>query len=232
MLDLSSYEHQPKCLVALDSIIFGFDGDGLKILLVKRGPDSGIDTWSLMGGWLNPTENLEQAADRILFELTGLNSVYLEQLYAFGDIGRDPIARTVAVSYFALINIEDYDSKISHTYHAHWFPVNQLPDQLLFDHRQMIDLAIEKLRYKAALHPIGFELLPEKFTIPHLQKLYEAIFQTSFDKRNFSRKILSTHLLLKLNEKQKSSKKGAFLYKVDKQKYEAHTHSFLNFVQL
>jgi 8-oxo-dGTP diphosphatase len=230
MLDLSSYESQPKCLVALDSIIFGFDGDVLKILLVKRGPDPTIDTWSLMGGWLNPAENLEQAAERILFELTGLNSVYLEQLYTFGNTDRDPIARTVAVSYFALINIEDYDYKISHTYHAHWFDVTALPEQLLFDHRQMIDLAIQKLRYKAALHPIGFELLPEKFTLPQLQKLYEAIFQTPFDKRNFSRKILSTHLLIKLNEKQKSSKKGAYLYQIDQEKYDVYINSFLNFV--
>ena len=230
MLDLSSYELQPKCLVALDSIIFGFNGDGLKVLLVKRGLDPNIDTWSLMGGWLNPTENLEQAAERILFELTGLNSVYLEQLYTFGNTNRDPIARTVSVGYFALINIEDYDYKISHTYHACWFPVDKLPEQLLFDHREMLELAIQKLRYKAALHPIGFELLPEKFTIPHLQKLYEAIFQATFDKRNFSRKILSTHLLVKLKEKQKSSKKGAYLYEVDKQKYGTYINSFLNFV--
>lgn len=230
MLNFGSYELQPKCLVALDSIIFGFDGSELKILLVKRGLDPSIDTWSLMGGWLNPLENLEQAAERILFELTALNNVYLEQLYTFGDINRDPVARTVSVGYFALINIEDYDYKISPTYHANWFPVSELPEQLLYDHFQMIELAIQKLRYKAALHPIGFELLPEKFTIPQLQKLYEAVFQTPFDKRNFSRKILSTNLLVKLEEKQKSSKKGAYLYEVDQEKYKVHTHSFLNFV--
>ncbi|AXE17611.1 DNA mismatch repair protein MutT [Runella rosea] len=230
MLDKASYDTQPKCLVALDSIIFGFDGDLLKILLVKRGPNLHADTWSLMGGWLNPNENLEQSAERILFELTGLKGVYLEQLYTFGDINRDPIDRTVSVAYFALINIEHYDSKISQAHFAHWFPVSEMPDELLFDHRQMIDLAIQKLRYKAALHPLGFELLPEKFTIPQLQKLYEAIFQTTFDKRNFSRKILSTHLLVKLKEKQKSSKKGAYLYEVNKEKYNSFSNSFLNFV--
>lgn len=230
MLSKQSYLSQPKVLVALDSIIFGFDGDQLKILLVKRGLDSTVDTWSLMGGWLNPEENLEQAADRILFELTGLNDVYLEQLYTFGDVRRDPIERTVSVSYFALINIEVYDSKISQAHHAHWFPIGNLPPSILFDHPHMINLAIQKLRYKAAQHPIGFELLPEKFTVPQLQKLYEAIFQTVFDKRNFSRKILSTHLLIKTDEKQKSSKKGAFLYQVDKEKYHSYFNSFTNFV--
>lgn len=230
MLNKASYNKQPKCLVALDSIIFGFDGHQLKILLVKRAPNPAIDTWSLMGGWLNPDENLEQAAERILYELTGLREVYLEQLYTFGDIHRDPIDRTVSVAYFALVNIEHYDSKISQAYHAHWFPVSEMPNDLLFDHRQMIDLAIQKLRYKAALHPLGFELLPEKFTIPQLQKLYEAIFQTTFDKRNFSRKILSTHLLVKLKEKQKSSKKGAYLYQVNEEKYKTFSNSFLNFV--
>ena len=228
MLDKASYSKQPKCLVALDSIIFGFDGNLLKVLLVKRGPNPNVDTWSLMGGWLSPSENLEQSAERILYELTGLKGVYLEQLYTFGDVNRDPIDRTVSVAYFALIKIED--SKIPQVHHAHWFPVSEMPNEILFDHRQMIDLAIRKLRYKAALHPLGFELLPEKFTIPQLQKLYEAIFQTTFDIRNFSRKILSTHLLVKLKEKQKSSKKGAYLYQVNQEKYETFSNSFLNFV--
>ncbi len=231
MLNITSYKSQPKCLVAIDSIIFGFDETDLKLLLVKRSPDiSSAQTWSLMGGWLNPNENLESAANRILFELTGLHDLYLEQLYTFGDIDRDPVERTVSVAYFALINIQDYDSEISHVFDAQWFEVSKLPNEILYDHRQMIQLAIEKLRYKAAMHPIGFELLPEKFTLPQLQKLYEAIFQTNFDKRNFSRKILSTHLLIKLDEKQKSSKKGAFLYRVNQEKYKIQFENFLNFV--
>jgi 8-oxo-dGTP diphosphatase len=227
-----SYSTQPKCLVALDSIIFGFDGTNLKILLVKRTPDPTIATvWSLMGGWLNPDENLEEAAQRILFELTGLTDVYLDQLYTFGAINRDPIARTVSVAYFALIDIEHYDYNISPTQDASWFLLNQLPEHILFDHHTMIAAAIEKLRYKAALHPIGFELLPEKFTIPQLQKLYEAIYQTKLDKRNFSRKILSTNLLVKTNDKERSSsKKGAYLYIIDQQKYNSYLASFTNFV--
>lgn len=228
MLEL--YKQQTKCLVALDSIIFGFDGEELKLLLVKRGVQTDRDTWSLMGGWLKPSESLDQAADRILFELTNLTGVFLEQLGAFGDPARDPVERTVAIAYYALVNVNDYETKISDTYHAHWFSMHDLPE-LLFDHAGMIKMAIERLRYKAAFHPIGFELMPETFTIPQIQNLYEAIYGSNFDKRNFSRKILSTGLLIKLKEKQKGfSKKGAFLYRLDTEKYQIHSDSFLNFV--
>lgn len=227
---LEQYQAQTKCLVALDSIIFGSDGEELKLLLVKRGIEEHAATWSLMGGWLQPDESPEIASSRILFELTGLQDIYLEQLYVFGRPERDPIERTVSVSYFALINVADYADVISHTHEACWFSMHELPT-LLFDHGDMVGLAIERLRYKATQHPIGFELLPEKFTIPQLQKLYEAIFDTQFDKRNFSRKILSTGLLVKLNEKQRGySRKGAFLYSVDQEKYKNVFDSFLNFI--
>ena len=227
---LAQYQLQTPCLVALDSIIFGFDGHELKILLVNRGVEVEKETWSLMGGWVTPSESLAQAADRILFELTGLRDIYLEQLYTFGEPLRDPIIRTVSVAYFALVNVKDYEQKISDTFHANWFSLNELP-YLLFDHQDMVKMAIKSLQYKASQHPIGFELLPEKFTIPQLQKLYEAIFGTAIDKRNFSRKILSTNLLIKLDEKHRgTSKKGAFLYQVDKEKYNQQFNSFMNFV--
>ncbi|GAB2794158.1 NUDIX domain-containing protein [Rhabdobacter roseus] len=227
---VEQYQAQIKCLVALDSIIFGFDGEELKLLLVKRGVEDDGSTWSLMGGWLRPDEGLEEAANRILFELTGLTDIYLEQLYTFGAPHRDRVERTVAVSYFALINVTDYQERVSHTYEAHWFSMHELP-RLLFDHGQMVEQAIERLRYKASQHPIGFELLPEKFTIPQLQKLYEAIFDAPLDKRNFSRKILSTNLLEKLDEKQRGySKKGAYLYKVNEEKYQKQFNTFLNFL--
>ena len=227
-LMVEQYKQQQPYLLALDSIIFGFDGDSLKVLLVKRGVEAA--TWSLMGGWLQPDEGLEKAVARILFELTGLTNVYLEQLYSFGEPDRDPIVRTISVAYFALVKVADYASKISETFHARWFSLYDLPP-LLFDHADMVDLAIRRLRYKAALHPIGFELLPEKFTIPQLKKLYDAIYNTEFDKRNFSRKILSTGLLIKLDEKQKGfSKRGAYFYQVDMDKYQQLTHSFLNFI--
>lgn len=231
---LEQYQRQTKCLVALDSVIFGFDGTDLKLLLVKRGVETEHDTWSLMGGWLSPTEDLKTAAKRIVHELTGLDDVYLEQLGAFGNPLRDPVERTVSVAYFALINVPNYDDKMNHemnhAFAAAWFPVRDLPE-LLFDHRKIVELAKERLKYKAAFHPIGFELLPEKFTLPQLQNLYEAIFGADIDKRNFSRKILSTNLLIKLKEKQKGfSKKGAFLYQLDPVQYKKNFNAFLNFI--
>jgi len=227
---LHQYQTQTKCLVALDSIIFGFDGQELKLLLVNRGIEDEHHTWSLMGGWVQPDESLEEASTRILYELTSLTDIYLEQLHTFGNPRRDPVERTVSVAYFALINVEDYDNKISKNFEAKWFSMQELP-QLLFDHSAMVQMAIEHLRYKASQHPIGFELLPEKFTIPQLQKLYEAIFGTELDKRNFSRKLLSTHLLIKLDEKQKGfSKKGAYYYKIDEEKYKKQFNTFLNFL--
>ncbi|GAB3699934.1 NUDIX domain-containing protein [Spirosoma flavus] len=225
---LAQYKEQHPYLLALDSIIFGFDGEGLNVLLVERGV--GEKTWSLMGGWLQEQESLEEAAARIVFDLTGLKEVYLEQLHAFGNPNRDPIARTVSVAYFSLVKLADHATKLSDAFKAKWFSIYNLPN-LLFDHSEMVTLAIERLRYKASQHPIGFELLPDKFTIPQLKKLYDAIYHTDFDKRNFSRKILSTKLLVKLNEKQKGySKKGAFYYRLDPDRYQKSAHSFLNVI--
>ncbi|MCP9762576.1 NUDIX hydrolase [Lacihabitans soyangensis] len=227
MLDL--YNKQSKCLVALDSIIFGFDGEELKILLVKRGLEENKETWSLMGGWLQENEGLNEAADRILFEHTGLKDVYLEQLAAFGNPRRDPVMRTVSVTYKALLNIADYDHKLTNKISAKWFSLKKLPE-LLFDHSEMVALAVERLRANASLYPIGFELLPEKFTLPQLQNLYEAIFDTKFDKRNFTRKLLSTNILTKTDEKQKGfSKKGAFYFTLNKEKYkDTSSYNFLS----
>lgn len=227
---LEEYKSQVKCLVALDSIIFGFDGEQLKILLVKRGFENTNDCWSLMGGWLAPNESLDEAAQRILFLLTGLENIYLEQIATFGNPKRDPIERTVSVNYFALINVADYADKISDTFKAQWFLLDQLP-KMLFDHKEMLENAIVKLRNKAAFHPIGFELLPEKFTLPQFQKLYEAIYGVQFDKRNFSRKILSTGLLEKLDEKQRGfSKKGAYFYQLNHEKFDNFMGSYHYFV--
>ena len=217
MLEL--YKKQIPCLVALDSIIFGFDGKQLKLLLVNRGLETEGSTWSLMGGWLQPNESLDEAAHRILFEHTGLKDVYLEQLTSFGNPKRDPIMRTLSVTYKALVNIDDYEKKISNTLSTAWFSLRKLP-KLLFDHAEMVEIAVERLRKNAALHPIGFELLPEKFTLLQLQNLYEAIFDTLLDKRNFSRRILSTGYIVKTNEKQIGfSKKGAYFYSLNKTKF-------------
>lgn len=227
---MNKYSHQTRLLAAIDCIIFGFDGQHLKILLIKRGFEPALNQWSLMGGFVQKSESLETAANRILKQLTGLEGIYLEQLHSFGEPGRDPIERTLSIAYFALIDIHKYEKQISHDYQAEWFNLNERPS-LIFDHNEMVKMAREKLKYKAGHHPILFELLPQKFTLPQLQTLYEEIYDTSLDKRNFIRKILSTGLLVKQKEKDKgSSKRGAFYFKLNAKKYEKQFSSFLNII--
>lgn len=224
------YTTETKMLLAVDCIIFGFDGENLKILLIKRGFEPEKGKWSLMGGFIQANEGLDEAANKILLQLTGLDGVYLEQLQAFGTPLRDPMERIVSVAYFALIDIHKYETQLSDRYHAEWFLVNEMPE-LVFDHGDMVEAAKQKIRYKAALHPLLFELLPRKFTIPQLQSLYEGVYNTKIDNRNFIRKLTSTGLLIKLEEKDKSnSKKGAFYFKLDKKKYKAKFQAFLNFI--
>ena len=217
-------------LVAIDCIIFGFDGKHLKILLVQRAMQPERGNWSLMGGFVQPAENTEQAAVSILQKLTGITNIYLEELAVFSNPDRDPVERTISIAYFSLIDINQYEKQITTEYHDEWFLLKKIP-KLIFDHNEMVKKAKEKLRYKAAFHPLLFELLPEKFTLPQLQSLYEEIFDLEIDKRNFSRKILSMGFLIKLNEKEKeNSKKGAYYYKLDKKKYKANFHSVLKII--
>jgi ADP-ribose pyrophosphatase YjhB (NUDIX family) len=227
---MHKYSGESRILVATDCIIFGFDGANIKLLLVQRGLEPEKNKWSLIGGFIKPTESPEDAANRVLELRTGLKNVYMEQFQVFGKPERDPVERTLSVAYFALIDIHKYEAQLSEEYHPEWFLLDEMPD-LIFDHNEMVRLAKRQLRYKAALHPILFQLLPEKFTIPQLQALYEGVYQTKFDDRNFSRKLLSTGLLVKLPEKDKlSSKKGAFYYRLDQSHYEENFESFLNLV--
>ncbi|WP_232826993.1 NUDIX hydrolase [Chitinophaga deserti] len=229
-MKIAQYASKNRMLVAVDCIIFGFDGTELKLLLIKRGFEPEKGRWSLMGGLMKRDETIDHAASRVLKELTGLENVYMEQLCTFGEVERDPVDRTLSVLYSSLIDINRYTQQINQDYHAEWFPLKKLPS-LIFDHRDMVTLAQQKLRYKAAFHPIVFELLPEKFTLPQLQHLYEGIFDTLMDKRNFSRKVLSTGLLVKQKDKERtSSKRGAFYYKLDKRKYQTKFNAFLNFI--
>ena len=227
---ISEYKVHDKMLIAVDCIIFGFDGKSLKALLVKRGFEPGSGNWSLMGGFVKDNESVKDAAFRILEILTGLKDIYLEQLHAFGDVGRDPGGRVMSIAYSALIKIDDYSKELINEHNAKWFDIRRIP-ALIFDHKKMILMAKEHLRQKVANHPVGFELLPRKFTLPQLQNLYEAIYESTFDKRNFSRKILSLHILKKLDEKEKSlSKKGAFYYTFDHGKYKKLANEGLKFI--
>jgi len=194
------YQDYDRILVALDCIIFGFDRQGLKLLLIKRDFEPKKEHWSLMGGFLKRDKSLDAAADRILHKLTGLRDVYLEQLYGFGEVDRDPVERTVSIAYYALVNIREHDRELSEQYGARWFSVDELPG-LIFDHEEMLAAAKDRLRYRASHEPVGFELLPDKFTMPELQILYEDIYGTKLDKRNFRRRILSMDILNKLDEK-------------------------------
>ena len=214
------YSNFNKIYVAVDCIIFGFDDKGLKLLLIRRNFEPGKGEWSLMGGFLKQDESLDDAAKRILHDLTGLHNIYLEQLYAFSEPERDPGERVISVAYFSIIRSEQYDENHNKEYDARWFPLKTLP-VMVFDHNEMILKAMKRLRRRAASEPIGFELLPEKFTIPRLQRLYEAIYLQKLDKRNFRKKIFQMNIMEKLDEKDKTgSRKGAYLYRFDKNRYD------------
>lgn len=229
-MSISQYKKYDRVLLAVDCIIFGFDGVKLKALLTKRDFDPGKDNWSLMGGFIQSDESVDDAAKRILYRLTGLKNIYMEQLSCFGEVDRDPGGRVVSLAYFALIKINGNSQELMDEHNAQWFELNRIP-KLIFDHTEMIDLAKKRLREKVSNHPVGFELLPEKFTLQQLQNLYEAIHEISFDRRNFSRKILGLQIFKKLNEKEKaSSKKGAYYYVFDKIKYKQLEKEGVSFI--
>lgn len=214
------YKAHDKHLVSIDSIIFGFSESQLKLLLIQRKFEPRKGYWSLMGGFVKHDENIDDAAHRILEELTGLKDIYLEQLYTYGDVKRDPGARVISIAYFALINIEQYNFDLGEKHGACWFNFEDVPE-LIFDHNEMVTKAWKRLKRRTKIQPVGFELLPEKFTLTQLQDLYEAIHQQKLDKRNFRKKILSMDVLEKLEEKDKrSSRRGAYLYRFNKEKYD------------
>lgn len=215
---VKDYLSYPKHYVAVDCIIFGFDGENLKILLVKRDLEPKKGEWSLMGGFIDDKESSDEAASRVLNTLTGLKNIYLEQLNTYTEIDREPTARIMSISYYALINTAE-NIHINEEYSAKWFDFKDSPE-LIFDHDAMVRDAVLRLRRRATTRPIGFELLPEKFTMKDLQNLYEAIFDEKYDKRNFTSKINALDVLVKTSEKDRSSsKKGSFLYTFDEAKY-------------
>lgn len=216
------YKNKSKHLVAVDCIIFGYDtiDKEIKLLLIKRNFEPAKGLWSLAGGFLEDNESLDNAAARILENLTGLKDIYLRQMFACGEPERDPGGRVISVAYFALIKLDEIDQQHRVDNSAHWRSFKTMPD-LIFDHQSMVEYAYKTLRQRVKVQPIGFKLLPEKFTLVQLQDLYEAIYQRKMDKRNFRKKILSMNLLDKLEEKEKeTSKKGAFYYSFKQDKYE------------
>lgn len=225
------YSEHPRHLVAVDCIVFGYDilEKGIKLLLIKRSFEPAMGKWSLAGGFVREKESLDEAASRILYQLTGLRDVYMEQSFTYGEIQRDPGARVISASYSALIKIQDIDRKLKELNGAQWQSLARLP-HLIFDHRNMVNRALYVLQMQVKVKPVGFALLPEKFTLVQLQNLYEAIYQREIDKRNFRKKILSMNLLEKLDEKEReTSKKGAFYYKFNEERYELHKRQGFDF---
>ena len=220
---MSEVESFFKSAFSVDNVIFGFDGGDLKILLIQRGAAPYKGKWALPGDLVYPNEDLDTAAERVLEQLTGLRGVYLEQVRAFGAVDRHPLGRVITIAYFSLIKISDYTvTPASFAQSAKWHSVSKVGD-LAFDHNEILDSCLKRLKRKVRMAPIGFELLPPKFTLTELQQLYESILvpPKGIDKRNFRKKILSTNLLNDLNQVQEGvAHRPAKLYQFDREKYE------------
>lgn len=217
---MSNYYHEhPRFHVAIDCIIFGFNGTGLSLLLLKRNFQPALGEWSLMGGFVQEGESTDDAAKRVLRELTGLDNVYMEQVGAFGAVDRDPGERVVSIAYYALINIAEYDHRLVERHNAHWVNIGDVPP-LIFDHPQMVARARVLMQQKASTVPIGFRLLPKLFTLPQLQSLYEAIYGEPLDKRNFRKRIAEMDYIEKTDmTARQGSRRAATLYRFNERAY-------------
>ena len=213
------YSEFQKVFLSVDCIIFGFDQNKLKILIGRRQLDPGRGEWSLYGGFVRGDESLDAAADRTLEELTGLKRVYMRQVGAFGNLDRDPGERVVSVAYYALINVNDYDEKLRKKHGVEWVNIEEMP-QMYSDHNIMVQKARKLMQQKMVTEPVSFELLPDLFTLTQLQRLYEAVYGHEIDKRNFRKRLKEMDYIEKteLIDK-KSSKRGAALYRFNKNIY-------------
>lgn len=216
--------------ITIDCVVFSFDNDSLEVLLVEHADGIAKGQWALPGGWIEKDEHADNAAHRLLQSITGLDSIYLEQLKAFTAPDRYPTARIITIGYFALIKKSDYDIKVGFTASdAKWYKIDQVPP-LVFDHTEILEYSLRRLRKKVRQAPVGFSLLPKKFTLLELMRLYEAILGYEMDKPNFRRKFLGMKLLAPLNEKQKAvSHRAAQLYEFDPVIYEKLTEKGFNF---
>ncbi len=210
--------------ISVDAVVFGYSKiRGINLLLIKRKYSPFKDRWALPGGFIKQNENLDQAIERELKEETGLSINYLEQLYTFGEVERDPRTRVITVAYFGLINSETYKELYASTdaSEAQWFNINELPE-LAFDHDKIIKVAFKRLRTKVQYEPIGFELLGKKFPFSDLEELYNSLLESPIDRRNFKKKVMSYGIIEELNEfaEQKGAGRPAKLFKFNKSIYE------------
>ena len=213
------YQNTDKFLISVDCIIFGFHNKELHVLLTRRPVEPMINEWSLMGGFMEKGESISDAAEKVLYRYTQQKDIYMEQVAAYGDVNRDTGGRVVSVAFYALVKVEKFNTSLAKKFDAKWINIRELP-QLVFDHNKMIMDALKLLQYKVSTQPIAFHFFNDKFTMPVLQDLYEAIYQMPLDKRNFRKKLSCMEILDKLEEKDKlNSKRGAFYYIFNKQKY-------------
>jgi len=214
-----TYEY-PRASLTVDCVVFGLDEQDLKVMLIQRGLPPFEGKWALPGGFVRLDETLDEAAQRELEEETGLSKIFLEQLYTFSDVDRDPRERVVSVAYYALVNLRDHHvHAATDARDAGWFGVHDVPS-LAFDHAEILSLALERLRGKLRYQPVGFELLPRKFTLSELQHLYELVLERTLDKRNFRKRVLAMDLLEETDEVQQDVRhRAARLYRFDERKY-------------
>ncbi len=225
----STYEF-PRPALTVDAVVFGLDDEDLKVLLIRRDLEPFKDSWALPGGFVRVEESLEEAVRRELREEAGVSQVFLEQLYTFGAVERDPRERVVTVAYYALVKLSDHRIKAAtDARDAAWFAVSEATN-LAFDHERILAVALERLQNKVRYQPIGFELLPPQFTLSQLQRLYETILETPLDKRNFRKKILGMDFLVALDEVEKDvAHRAARLYRFDRKKYQQLERRGFNF---
>lgn len=220
---MSEVESFFKSAFSVDNVIFGFDGSALKVLLIYRGAAPYKGKWALPGDLVYPNEDLDTAAQRVLEQLTGLRDVYLEQVKAFGAVDRHPLGRVITIAYYSLIKVTNYTvTAASFAQSAKWHTVEEAVD-LAFDHNQILSTCLRRLQRKVRNAPVGFELLPPKFTLTELQQLYESVLGLSkgLDKRNFRKKILSMNVLEECEEIQEGvAHRPAKLYQFDPEKYQ------------
>lgn len=212
-------QHYNKVALSVDCVIFGFEENKLKVLLIRSDLKKFKDRWSLLGDLLKPGEDLNDAAYRILRQRTGLDDVFLDQLQVFGSPGRHPGGRVVTVAYYSLINVLHHKINILDN-ELHWHDVKQVKN-LAFDHQKIFEICYARLQKRVQEHPLGFSLLPGKFSLRELQNLYEAILDVKLDRRNFRKKFFSMDLLVDLNEIESNvPHRPGKLYRFDYAKYE------------
>lgn len=216
---MNYYSEHTKVWVSVDCIIFGFDEGKLKILIGRRQMDPGRGQWSLYGGFVTEQESIDNAAERVLRDLTGLRHIYMQQVGAYGAVDRDPGERVISIAYYALINVRDYDEQLRSEHGVEWVDIKQIPP-LYSDHNLMVKDALRKMRQKIRVEPISFRLLPSLFTLTQLQHLYEAVMGEEVDKRNFRKRVKEMEFIEKTELIDKtSSKRGAALYRFNRRAY-------------